>query len=86
MSDEMTPAIERLAEKQFRDYESEYSTDGMTVADFHHSAHADLTVALDVEEISDALATSRHYGVRLKPDQANYLARVIRTALLGADS
>jgi hypothetical protein len=45
-----------------------------------------LTAAIDVEEISDAIATARHYGVRLKPDQANYLARVIRDALLGTTS
>jgi len=45
-----------------------------------------LTAVIDVEEISDAIATARHYGVRLKPDQANYLARVIRTNLLGGAS
>lgn len=51
---EVTAAVERLAKAQFHAYESEYSTDGMTVADFYPTAKADIAVVLDVEEMARA--------------------------------
>lgn len=69
------------------DVEHDYSDECWKNASWSTILAADvLKEALHIEEISDALATARHYGVRLKPDQANYLARVIRTTLLGATS
>lgn len=52
---EVTAAVERLAEKMFRDYDSEYSTDGMAVADFYDTARADLALGLDVPQMAAAI-------------------------------
>jgi len=66
VAEQTSPAVQRVAEVQFRAYESEYSTDGITVADFYATARADLTAALDVEEMARVLLL--HASFKASPE------------------
>lgn len=85
VGDKISPAIERVAAKQFRDYGSVYSTDGMTVADFHHTARDDLSAALDVEEMARALREKYKTGPSATAWSLE-VAQTIRDSILGEAS
>jgi hypothetical protein len=83
---EVTPAVRRLAEKQFREYGSEYSTDGMTVAEFYDTARSDLAVALDGEEIARELCEytgPAAYHGPVPCDEHSLAVAVVRDVILG---
>jgi hypothetical protein len=82
---EVTAAVERLAKAQFRAYESEYSADGVTVADFYATARADLAAALDVEEMARIISSHRH-GSQVAWDEDRRTAAALRAAILGEES
>ena len=51
-----TPAVERVARVQWQRYDTEYEADHVKPSDFYDDARADLTAALDVEELTEVLA------------------------------
>lgn len=85
---EVTPAVRRLAEKQFREYGSEYSTDGMSVAEFYDTARSDLAVAFDGEEIARQLCEHTGPAAYHGPvpcDEHSLAVAVVRDVMLGGN-